>query len=340
MLNITPRLIQFVTQHPRAWELHHTYATLIAQYGGLADALGLLPHLLKVDELTQECLLLPIAAHGDTAVAQWLVEHCLAGVSPKPGITSEVLWALGFLGYEPAEALLIEHLTQDKTADYYSLQAVCLGLLHFSCAAYQDVIRREVEACYGQNLFKEFVPALAYKTGAPDLLDGIYELGRTTASTDCNGGIFLGIALYGARDLFKSVLWDEYWEAGGYGTGTDRWAFVGTQILGLTLAELYQETFQHNVDYRLDIFHRLLAARLHWPLSPLHFVSPPNETCADLWLLLNRWSNPNQTQPDFLLRAEGELRDKLAQDLAALRSSLERETLAELLSLTDTPNST
>jgi hypothetical protein len=63
------------------------------------------------------------------------------------------------------------------------------------------------------------------KTGDPAWLGRLVEWGEGAASTDCNGGLILGIALPGddsARAAFSLLLWNPRWEAYGGGTGSDR----------------------------------------------------------------------------------------------------------------------
>jgi hypothetical protein len=128
-------------------------------------------------------------------------------------------------------------------ADWGAHASAVDGLLNLPCDSIRDGIRAEVERCYGRNLFPEYVPALAFKTGDPTLLEGIWTLGSTTASTDCNGGIILGIALYGeaGRPYFRRLMWDPYWEADSTATGSLGALYAGLQCLGTGVVDVHRE---------------------------------------------------------------------------------------------------
>jgi hypothetical protein len=66
------------------------------------------------------------------------------------------------------------------------------------------------------GLSEDILHCLGYLGYTEALLEGIFQPGSTTASTDCNGGIILGVALYGAKGLpcFRQIMLSPHWQAG------------------------------------------------------------------------------------------------------------------------------
>jgi hypothetical protein len=162
------------------------------------------------------------------------------------GYAARVLHAIGFLGYEPAERMLWEHVE---------------GPYH-----------EAMNACEGE------------------------------ASTDCNGGLILGIALHGdrARAEFTRLLWNPWWEAHDGGTGSDRWAYAGARVLSLNMPELYidlvaklkSDTSTNDKRHCLKTFVALLDYWASRPWLGLNSAPEPTETCDALCDLLFESSTP------------------------------------------------
>ncbi|MFE5325431.1 hypothetical protein ACFRCG_03270 [Embleya sp. NPDC056575] len=220
------------------WQWESRVVDVVLRYGSRFDAEVLLPVFLGDPEAREE--LVPVfARHGDVAMAECLLEASVEAGRLRDGVPTEVLHAVGYLGYEPAERLLWDHVE----GSYHEAKDACLGLLHLSCRGLRHEIAEALERHFGENLFPEFLPVLATKTGDPSWLRRLVEWGEGGASTDCNGGLILGTALHGdaARDEFTRLLWNPWWEAHSSATGSVRWAYAGARVLGLGMPDLYAD---------------------------------------------------------------------------------------------------
>ena len=171
----------------------------------------------------------------------------------------------------------------------------------------RDEIGQARERHVGASLFPEFLPVLATKTGDPSWLGRLVEWGEGEASTDCNGGLILGVALYGdrARAEFTRLLWNPWWEASGGGTGSNRWAYAGARVLGLSMSELYGDLVVRLNSDAVDAEEKrhcvaMFAALLqHWvdrPWLGLRAAPDPTETCDELYDLLFEWPTPHRDE--------------------------------------------
>ncbi|HEU4411211.1 MAG TPA: hypothetical protein VFS43_38515 [Polyangiaceae bacterium] len=234
MLRATRRLLDLRHEPDAPWDLRWALRRVIVKLGGPDDVPPLLEWFLEVPD--EAGLLGPVMAHGRAEDAARLYDACAAGGALREGVDPLVLHALGYLGYEPARALLLRYLTGATHAEN---EAAVLGLLHLPLGDAGPRVREQILACRGKALFPEFLPALASRTGDPELLPALFEMGQY-ASTDCNGGLVFGIALYGdpGREYFRRLIDDPHWEAAGGATGTGTYAWYGMRALDLTCAEL------------------------------------------------------------------------------------------------------
>ncbi|MFC7760021.1 hypothetical protein ACFQY4_19870 [Catellatospora bangladeshensis] len=329
MLPATRELLdRYRTASPAVtWRWESAVVEVILRHGSTSDARALLATFLDDPEARRR--LVPVfARHGDPSTAGQLVAACLDGGRLRAGVPAEVLHAVGFLGYEPAERTLWEHVE----GPYDEAMNACLGLLHLPCRGLRTDIAGALERHFGANLFPEFLPVLAAKTGDPSWLGRLVEWGEGGASTDCNGGLILGIALHGgrARPAFTQLLWNPLWEAHGPGTGSDYWAYAGARVLGLSMAELYAELgarLQSDADiddkrHCLSVFTALLGYWAGRPWLGLRSAPDPAETSDALRDLLFAWSTPNRD--DSLIGLAGQVLDSGDRDLARLHE-LENE---------------
>jgi hypothetical protein len=237
---------------------------------------------------------------GNRDTANRMVSTCLANGELKEGMPADVLHALGFLGYSEARDVLWAHA---QNADFYTQRSATLGLLNLSCTGLERQIEAAIRSCVGESLFPEFLPALARQANNPDLLQTIFDLGRTTASTDCNGGIVYGIALYGevGRAYFNQLLFDPSWEAHSSGTGTQVWAYHGFRHLCESLADLARQLrTQHAAlqsedwEYRLLIWLKLAEFWLGEWLSPIRDECYLAEQAVDVYSAAFDWSSEKE----------------------------------------------
>lgn len=299
VLRVTRELLDRYESAPPAvrWRWESTAVDVILRHGSLRDARALLPRFL--DEPEAHRRLVPIfAQHGDASMAGPLLAACTDAGQLREGMPAEVLHAVGLLGYEPAEPMLWDHVEGPYDV---SLNA-CVGLLHLPCRGLRTEIAQALRRHQGAGLFPEFLPVLATKTGDPSWLGRLVAWGENGASTDCNGGLILGIALHGDRAEFARLLWNPRWEAYGAGTGSNRWAFAGARVLGLSMADLYADLVARlgsdagaeEKRHCLETFTALLG---HWASRPwlgLNAAPEPTETCDMLLDLLFEWSTPDR----------------------------------------------
>jgi hypothetical protein len=245
------------------------------------------------------------------------------------------LHALGFLGFVEARDALWTCARNDP--DYYAHRAASLGLLNLPCEGLEHEIEAAIRGCEGKNLFPEFLPLLAHKVNNPELLRTIFDVGRTTASTDCNGGIVYGVTLFGeaGRPYFDQLLFDPYWEASGSGTGTRWWAYHGFRHLGGSLARLAlqirashaalpPETFE----YRVRVWLALATCWLGEPLSPIRGEVYPHERAVDVFSAALDWSSANGDDSLSGLVRSG---NSVVEDTYALRQRLDDRVSADVL---------
>ncbi|HEX6358342.1 hypothetical protein [Actinophytocola sp.] len=272
---------------------------VVMRYGSRSDAQALLPAFLEDPEAGHR--LVPVfARHGDVSMAERLLAACVLNGRLREGMPPEVLHAIGFLGYEPAERMLWDHVE----GLHYEAMNACLGLLHLSCSGLLADIGEALRRHFGAALFPEFLPVLAIKTGDPSWLGKLVEWGEGAASTDCNGGLILGIALHGdrARAEFFRLLWSPRWDAHDGGTASDRWAYAGTRVLGLTMPELYTDMVArlksdigtYDKWQCLATFAALLDYWVGRPWLGLNSAPEPTENCDALCDLLFESSTPDR----------------------------------------------
>jgi hypothetical protein len=246
MLSTTEQLLAGLDADPPArWPSRwiEARARSILRYGSHVDAEALLPAFLSDPEGLRD--LLPVLArHGDASTAARLLDRCFEHGQLRPAMPEGVLQTIGYLGYEPATVLLWRHVLD---GDWYAQRDACLGLAHLSCDEVAADIQRELIRHRAKSRFPEFLPVLAVKTHDPTWPDEMLDWGTYLASTDCNGGLLLGLALHGeaGRAAFGLALWSPTWEAYSAATGTVYWAYAGALVLGLGMRELYEEMHAH-----------------------------------------------------------------------------------------------
>ncbi|MER6626868.1 hypothetical protein ABT301_01260 [Streptomyces sp. NPDC000987] len=327
------------------WGWESMAVHVVLRYGSGADAEALLPVFL--DAPAQRDHLVPVfARHGDLTMAERLLEAGIEAGRIREGVPPEVLHAVGYLGCESAERILWEHVD----GPHHASRSACLGLLHLSCRGLRTEIAEALEHHAGANLFPEFLPVLATMTGDPSWRARLVEWGEGGASTDCNGGLFQGLALHGAaaRADFVRALWSSRWEANGGGTGSDRWAYAGTRVLGLGMPELYADLLARldsdasgatGKRHGIDTFAALLG---HWTYRDwlgLRMAPDPEESSEALYRLLFAWSTPS-VNDSLTGRAHRVLEpgDPLIAGLHHLETLLLREARHELELRTITSN--
>lgn len=305
MLSVTRKLVDGLRAAPPGghadWVLANARVAIVARRGGPEDADALLDLFLEAPtEYRRASVLDAVMRVGTRDTARRLAAGCLTGGRLRAGVQAEVLHALGFLGYTDVRDVLWNHATGGT--DYYEQKSAALGLLNLSCDGLEREIEASIRACAGKNLFPEFLPVLAHKIGNPELLPLLFDMGQTTASTDCNGGLVYGIALFGdaGRPYFDRLLFDPHWETYGAGTGTGGWAYHGFRHLGGSVAEMARQlrawhpTVPYKSwEYRLRVWLGFVECWLHDPLPPRRNKSYAIERAADVCAAAFDWSSAN-----------------------------------------------
>jgi hypothetical protein len=225
VLAATQRLVLLSERH--GWTVrgieaeaeHAALADLIRELGTAADEAFLRPRFLA-DPAARLPLLPLLAALGTEETARDLAAACCPEGRLADGLPGRILLDLGRLGLQSARDML---WTYAREPWHETGKQACLGLLDLDCAGLEQDIEAAIRACSRQErgLFPEYLPALAGKTGNPDLVSVLLELGRTSP-VDNRGGILIGLATLGAAGAaaFETVLADPTWEAADYPTGT------------------------------------------------------------------------------------------------------------------------
>lgn len=212
---------------------------IVSSRGGGADAEALLPVLLAHPALNAD-LIDPVARHGGAEVVRNLYNRFVDGERLVDEADPHLLWAFGWAGLEQARPMLFRYACE-QTWD--AAPAAVDGLVHLSPAGMEDEVRAAVEACVGQSLFPEYLPALAGWIGDADLVDRfLVDDGRTILpSTDCMAGVILAVGLLGPagrrrlHDLFWADHYPMIWGDQPRATG------VAMRMTGLGVADLAAE---------------------------------------------------------------------------------------------------
>ncbi|WP_439506182.1 hypothetical protein [Sediminibacterium sp.] len=265
---------------------------------------------------------------GDDTHAEQIFNATIKFDKLEDSAAPEIFELLGFLKYAPVKPILVDYIFKTAVTDYYSTKYAVLGLLHFDCSEYQDIIKTTIADCYGKNLFPEFIPTLVAKLDNPsDILEKLYELGNDYASTDCNAGIVLGFSLCGnqGRDYFKRMLFNPNWETNSTGTGTVYFAYRGLQNLGITFKDLYIQikliSDKEQLKYSLSVFFALLNAKID------DIEMNKGELFSDLYTML--FKRQNDTLSDNLMELASTVEKQ--DDVYELQGRLEMKMKEEAI---------
>lgn len=235
------------------FEVRSLAGRAVAAAGGADDAAALLEGMLAAPDAM---ICRALMALGDHAVGERLLRAFVVDGTLRDGAPEEVLHALGYLGVEAAEPVL---WAAAHAADHYTHRNACIGLIDLPCTGRAAAIADAIRACHGRNLFGEFWPALAGKVGDPALVEPFIAAGAPT-STDCFGGVLLGLALLGERTRFERILFDPYWEAVDRSTGNRQWCALSVRILGLSVCALHRARRDALSDTDLDVLAALVSS--------------------------------------------------------------------------------
>jgi hypothetical protein len=279
-----------------------TYTNVIGKYGGHEDATGLFRLFMNdPSDYNRILLLQPIMKLGNLQLAQEIYDYRFHQKVLRDGMPSEILHVMGYLGYTKSTEILVSLINSD---DWDIAKNATLGVLHLPCNQYENQIKAALDCSFGESLFHEFVPALSYKISNSSMVSKLFEWGDRSASTDCNAGIILGIALFGVdhKHVIKKILWNQNWEAHGRSTGTWFWSYIAMQHVQLTFRELIQDikinqkgiTSKQVLYYRLDVLSEMLACKLAFNDKPLRFTLTNYESLFEIYSELFDWSSEDE----------------------------------------------
>lgn len=296
MLNLTKRLIENIKNNTiQDRIIADAYIKSICKRGSYIDAHAALQCFIEnPSDINRKGLVNIIQKWGNTDCAATLTKHCFSDYRLKEDVPEKILNCIGYLHYEQAKTILLENLL--NVNDYYIRESAAMGLLHFDCSEFADILKQEIIKTYNKNWFNEFLPALVCKiNNNQEIIDNLFKYGNTIISSDCNAGITLGFALSGeyGKQFFKKILWNPRWEAvDAGGTGNIFWTYIALLYLNTSFRDLYIELIEEkNEDIYEDKLYALLSIveikidQDGLPL-PLKFISEPKESFEDIYNLL------------------------------------------------------
>ncbi|MEN1984622.1 hypothetical protein [Paenibacillus hubeiensis] len=293
------------------------HCKVISNYGDRSDAAALLRVFMeRPEDYRYTALLGPVMRCGDRDLAEQLYRFAFEHGRLKPEMPSELLHVLGYMEYPLDTNYLVDCVLE---GDWYLSKDACLALLHLSCEEQHHRLEEAVEQVVGQAIFSEFLPALCVKWApAADMVPRLVEWGNR-ASTDCNAGLVLGIALYGPsqKEVLKRLLLEPRWDLCQNGTGSHWWAYMAMPLTGLSVRELIAElrlnepytasdhpasapcanrsdSAQFSAVHRYQVLHDLLQFTMEAPDHPLRHAQKLQESMEDLYQQLFAWSTPHE----------------------------------------------
>lgn len=323
------------------WLRARELVRIAGRFGGRDDADALTTLFLR-DPAGNDHVLPVIERRGDAQMARRLHDATTDDAGLLPGMPAELLRTFGYLGLAETRAMLWGYARHDSAwrSDnaHGTSTAAAYGLLHLPCEGIADEIAAEIRNCVGRNVFPEFLPALASRSGRPELLDTIWQIAES-ASTDCNGGLLLGMALFGERGIarFHEAMWSRDWEASSGSTGSVRALFAGTCVLGIRMNEITAEWKRRIAAgdaplHGVTVIEGLLDVRLHTWHTGLAFAPAPLDTMADVHAALYTSSGPLAGDSFVALARQALDRDGYAftEELVGRVEVLEEAVLARM----------
>lgn len=308
MIQTTEELIQQLKTDPRTDAgILAAYCRIISLYGDEEDAAALFRVFAEDPTDYRRSLLLdPVMRCGGRVLAEEIDSFCFDQGKLRENIPSEILHVLGFMGYEKYVKYMVDCVCAD---DWDLSKDACLGLIHLPCQSHRERLADEWNKAYGQPLFSEFLPALSFKFSDERIVPDLLAWGQQ-ASTDCNAGLLLGIAMFGRRqkELILRILLDPSWELYSSGTGSHWWAYMSMRLTGLAFAEIISELKERTpvgrsaitvpdermIEHGYHVLHDLLDLKLAGDLHPIKSAPALKERILDLYRHLFQWSTGHE----------------------------------------------
>ncbi len=299
MLKTTAKLVERLKDDPRSPSeaealRRRAEVAAIARLGGSEDEAAVRARFL--DDMTGRPELLSVLfALGTDETAAALFEAAFVGGKPVADVPDDVLRCIGRLGHAPALRPLWEIARGARWSS--AANAACLGLLDLDLSPVAGEVVEAVLALRGLPLVNENLPMLAARIGRPEMLDVLLAMGRHV-STDCNGGLILGVALFGeaGRPSFETILADADWEAAHAGAFA---LYAGARHLGIDIATLCRRLRfgrdglrRSQVAALLDSTLAMIGVHVADPLLP-RAIGGRREDGGALLEAAFAWSTPN-----------------------------------------------
>ncbi len=352
MIQPTKQLIElFRSKVPLDSSIIQSYCDVIASSGDAEDAKSLLEWYMKHSEDWQYAPILQVVMRcGNMEQAAELYAYCFERGKLKDNAPDGMLHILAYMGYPLASEYVVDCVSSND-------HDACLALLHMPYDHHYSRLIELFDQMYGQALFPELLPALSVKWASAEYMVPKLVAWGKQASIDCNGGLVLGIAMYGPaqKEQIKQILWDSDWELYSNGTGGHWWAYMSMPLVGLTFAELIHDLkytfglkdkvdhedherivrngeqaadasdpFKRSAEHCFDVLYSLLQLKLERVPHPLRYVTPNRESMIDLYQQLFAWSTPHVD--DSILGVIGHtigIRHRLMERFYYLRSAME-----------------
>ena len=337
MLKATKRIIEL--NHSRDSDCYRKYLIkIINENGNIDDARALFNNFKKTRNTE---LLSPIMFHGDEELSEDLFKLSIKNKRLVEGFPEVVFDTLSYLGNPKLEEVLIyylekmfedEELPEQTGWDFHV--SVCFSLLNYSCNGYEELITKQIEKCLPEGLFPELIPCLAIKAKKPELFEVLYKKGSSNAASDYNGGLILGLALFGEekREIFKSIIWDESWEAGFGSAGTSWYTYLGMNYLKITIKELFEEVINDYdnsseksvIEHKIWVIREILRLKINEPYKfNIKIINKLNESYISIYNSLFNWRDPNKDDSIIGIYSDYLKEDIITEELYNLRSLVE-----------------
>lgn len=307
MLAATPLLLADDTPHL----LRSVAARAVMSGGGAEDLEAVLERMLVAPS---DALCRPLMALGTRETGERLLRAFVVGDALRADAPDELLHALGYLVVVEAEPAL---WTAAREQEHSRHRSACLGLVDLPCEGREAAIADEIRGCHGHNLFGEFWPALAGKVGDPELVAPLFAADANT-STDCFGGVLLGLALLDQREVFERVLFDPTWEATDSATGNLRSCGLAVRILGLSICGLHRARAATLGDHARDVLAALVYLHaVQSEFTGLRAAAGPIDDDLEVYRELLQWRGPfDGHRSERLTEARAVIETRLAHRLA------------------------
>lgn len=347
MLKATRFLIESATGARRiSWPVEHACTRAVIRRGSIDDAAALLEAFLAAPA-ERGRLLDALMFVADERMARAVLKACCDGRGLREGMPAKVLHLAGYHGLVEAQPMLWGYASGDPDFEadneWDANAAAVRGLLHLPCDGLKEEIADAIHECVGESLFPEFLPALAAKTGDAAMVDTLWEIGEG-ASTDCNGGVLLGFAMFGekGRARLEQAMWSPHWEAFDTGTGSVGALFDAMCVLRMPLGDVYEQwkrRLEEGGDQTQGVFllTNLLRTRLRHSHTGLRFAPHPVDDAVAVHERLFAWSTPHRDDSFGALvrqafeRVGHQWTEDFVRDIDALEEQLRLRVEEELL---------